>query len=174
MTTALTQGLERIPDQLGYLVICDGAVLASAGDLENAEHTAGVISELVATACGFRLQRSPDPPFKRLSGEPWGGRRCLGGSYCGWAGGRGAGLGGRGWGAGAIGPVSQAFSCSQLPVSDPRGAVIQPLHPQGVSFPPPPRLNHYRNFPWGHAPRPPPIDPCGGEESHSIACEPLG
>ncbi|XP_030402855.1 ragulator complex protein LAMTOR4 [Gopherus flavomarginatus] len=67
MTTALTQGLERIPDQLGYLVICDGAVLASAGDLENAEHTAGVISELVATACGFRLQRSPDPPFKRLS-----------------------------------------------------------------------------------------------------------
>ncbi|KAM9111329.1 ragulator complex protein LAMTOR4 [Pangshura tecta] len=67
MTTALTQGLERIPDQLGYLVICDGAVLASAGDLENAEHTAGVISELVSTACGFRLQRGPDPPFKRLS-----------------------------------------------------------------------------------------------------------
>lgn len=25
---ALTQGLERIPDQTGYLVICDGAVLA--------------------------------------------------------------------------------------------------------------------------------------------------
>ncbi|XP_075763132.1 ragulator complex protein LAMTOR4 [Pelodiscus sinensis] len=67
MTTALTQGLERIPDQLGYLVICDGAVLASAGELENAEHMAGAISELVGTACGFRLQRSPDPPFKRLS-----------------------------------------------------------------------------------------------------------
>ena len=31
-TTALTQGLERIPDQLGYLVISDGAVLAVRGD----------------------------------------------------------------------------------------------------------------------------------------------
>ncbi|XP_050822812.1 ragulator complex protein LAMTOR4-like [Gopherus flavomarginatus] len=67
MTTVLTQELERIPDQLGYLVICDGAVLASAGDLENAEHTAGVISELVATACGFQLQHGPDPQFKCLS-----------------------------------------------------------------------------------------------------------
>ncbi|KAH0626024.1 hypothetical protein JD844_000721 [Phrynosoma platyrhinos] len=27
-TAALTQGLERVPDQTGYLVICDGAVLA--------------------------------------------------------------------------------------------------------------------------------------------------
>ncbi|NWR54304.1 LTOR4 protein, partial [Bucorvus abyssinicus] len=68
-TTALTQGLERIPDQLGYLVISDGAVLASSGDLENDEQTAAVLSELVATACGLRLHRSPDPPFKRLSGE---------------------------------------------------------------------------------------------------------
>ncbi|XP_068026413.1 ragulator complex protein LAMTOR4 isoform X2 [Melanerpes formicivorus] len=67
MTTALTQGLERIPDQLGYLVISDGAVLASSGDLENDEQTAAVLSELVATACGLRLQRGHDPPFKRLS-----------------------------------------------------------------------------------------------------------
>ncbi|XP_054029092.1 ragulator complex protein LAMTOR4 isoform X3 [Melanerpes formicivorus] len=66
-TTALTQGLERIPDQLGYLVISDGAVLASSGDLENDEQTAAVLSELVATACGLRLQRGHDPPFKRLS-----------------------------------------------------------------------------------------------------------
>ncbi|XP_069738546.1 ragulator complex protein LAMTOR4 isoform X1 [Phaenicophaeus curvirostris] len=65
MTTALTQGLERIPGQLGYLVISDGAVLASSGDLENDEQTASVLSELVATACG--LQRGHDPPFKRLS-----------------------------------------------------------------------------------------------------------
>ncbi|XP_069738547.1 ragulator complex protein LAMTOR4 isoform X2 [Phaenicophaeus curvirostris] len=56
MTTALTQGLERIPGQLGYL---------SSGDLENDEQTASVLSELVATACG--LQRGHDPPFKRLS-----------------------------------------------------------------------------------------------------------
>ncbi|NWU99991.1 LTOR4 protein, partial [Upupa epops] len=70
-TTALTHGLERIPAQLGYLVISDGAVLASAGELENDEQTATVLSELVATACGFRLQKGQDPPFKRLSGE-WG------------------------------------------------------------------------------------------------------
>ncbi|XP_063997147.1 ragulator complex protein LAMTOR4 isoform X5 [Pogoniulus pusillus] len=66
-TTALTQGLERIPDQVGYLVISDGAVLASSGDLENDEQTAAVLSELVGTACGLRLQRGHDPPFKRLS-----------------------------------------------------------------------------------------------------------
>lgn len=30
-TTALTQGLERVPDQTGYLVVCDGAVLAVGG-----------------------------------------------------------------------------------------------------------------------------------------------
>ncbi|KAK2511321.1 hypothetical protein Q9966_016662 [Columba livia] len=44
MTTALTQGLERIPDQLGYLVISDGAVLASSGELENDERSAAVLS----------------------------------------------------------------------------------------------------------------------------------
>ncbi|XP_062993494.1 ragulator complex protein LAMTOR4 isoform X1 [Elgaria multicarinata webbii] len=67
LTTALTQGLERVPDQTGYLVICDGAVLASAGDLENDERTAGVISELVSTACAFRVPRSPEVPFRRMS-----------------------------------------------------------------------------------------------------------
>ncbi|XP_075345466.1 ragulator complex protein LAMTOR4 isoform X1 [Mycteria americana] len=83
MTTALTQGLERIPDQLGYLVISDGAVLASSGDLENDEQTAAILSELVATACGLRLQRGHDPPFKRLSealrgeaAEPRPGAHC--------------------------------------------------------------------------------------------------
>ncbi|KAJ6654888.1 hypothetical protein lerEdw1_006359 [Lerista edwardsae] len=66
-TTALTQGLERVPDQTGYLVICDGAVLASAGDLENDERTAAVVSELVGTACAFRLARCPEVPFRRIS-----------------------------------------------------------------------------------------------------------
>ncbi|XP_061445095.1 ragulator complex protein LAMTOR4 [Rhineura floridana] len=66
-TVALTQGLERVPDQTGYLVICDGAVLASSGDLENDERTAGVISELVNTACAFRLPRGPEVPFRRIS-----------------------------------------------------------------------------------------------------------
>ncbi|KAF0882846.1 LTOR4 protein, partial [Crocuta crocuta] len=69
-TSALTQGLERIPDQLGYLVLSEGAVLASSGDLENDEQAASAISELVSTACGFRLHHSTNIPFKRLSGEP--------------------------------------------------------------------------------------------------------
>ncbi|XP_047569006.1 ragulator complex protein LAMTOR4 isoform X2 [Lutra lutra] len=68
MTSALTQGLERIPDQLGYLVLSEGAVLASSGDLENDEQAASAISELVSTACGFRLHHSTNIPFKRLSG----------------------------------------------------------------------------------------------------------
>ncbi|XP_054415023.1 ragulator complex protein LAMTOR4 isoform X3 [Pongo pygmaeus] len=67
-TSALTQGLERIPDQLGYLVLSEGAVLASSGDLENDEQAASAISELVSTACGFRLHRGMNVPFKRLSG----------------------------------------------------------------------------------------------------------
>ncbi|XP_012330172.1 ragulator complex protein LAMTOR4 isoform X2 [Aotus nancymaae] len=67
MTSALTQGLERIPDQLGYLVLSEGAVLASSGDLENDEQAASAISELVSTACGFRLHHGMNVPFKRLS-----------------------------------------------------------------------------------------------------------
>ncbi|XP_059105005.1 ragulator complex protein LAMTOR4 isoform X1 [Peromyscus eremicus] len=66
-TSALTQGLERIPDQLGYLVLSEGAVLASSGDLENDEQAASTISELVSTACGFRLHHGTNIPFKRLS-----------------------------------------------------------------------------------------------------------
>jgi len=67
MTTALTQGLERIHDQLGYLVISEDGVLASAGELENDEHTAGVIMQMVRTACRFRLHGGTEPPFKRMS-----------------------------------------------------------------------------------------------------------
>ncbi|XP_052023897.1 ragulator complex protein LAMTOR4 isoform X1 [Apodemus sylvaticus] len=67
MTSALTQGLERIPDQVGYLVLSEGAVLASSGDLENDEQAASAISELVSTACGFRLHHGTNIPFKRLS-----------------------------------------------------------------------------------------------------------
>ncbi|XP_048012457.1 ragulator complex protein LAMTOR4 isoform X1 [Chanodichthys erythropterus] len=66
-TTALTQGLERIPDQIGYLVISEDGVLASAGELENDEHTAGVIMQMVRTACRFRLHGTAEPPFKRMS-----------------------------------------------------------------------------------------------------------
>ncbi|KAF1372052.1 hypothetical protein PFLUV_G00260330 [Perca fluviatilis] len=69
MTTAaaLTAGLERIPDQLGYLVISEDGVLASAGELENDEVTAGVMMQMVRTASRLRLTGSADPPFKRMS-----------------------------------------------------------------------------------------------------------
>uniref|UniRef100_A0A3P8U7X1 Ragulator complex protein LAMTOR4 n=1 Tax=Amphiprion percula TaxID=161767 RepID=A0A3P8U7X1_AMPPE len=66
-TAALTAGLDRIPDQLGYLVISEDGVLASAGELENDEHTAGVMMQMVRTASRFRLSGSTDPPFKRMS-----------------------------------------------------------------------------------------------------------
>lgn len=42
----------------------------SSGDLENDEQAASAISELVSTACGFRLHHGMNVPFKRLSGEP--------------------------------------------------------------------------------------------------------
>ncbi|XP_059181998.1 ragulator complex protein LAMTOR4 [Centropristis striata] len=66
-TAALTAGLDRIPDQLGYLVISEDGVLASAGELENDEHTAGVMMQMVRTASRFRLPGSAEPPFKRMS-----------------------------------------------------------------------------------------------------------
>ncbi|MGH0184456.1 UNVERIFIED_CONTAM: hypothetical protein FKN15_014935 [Acipenser sinensis] len=88
LASALTQGLERIPDQLGYLVIrsvpsvlyrqtksaglgylviSEDGVLASAGELENDEQAAGLIMQMVQTACRFRLHDGTEPPFKRLS-----------------------------------------------------------------------------------------------------------
>ncbi|XP_033928146.1 ragulator complex protein LAMTOR4 [Melopsittacus undulatus] len=67
MSGALTQGLERVPAQVGYLVISDGAVLASSGELQNDEVSAGLLSSLVSAAAGLRLQRGTEPPFKRLS-----------------------------------------------------------------------------------------------------------
>ncbi|XP_057325817.1 ragulator complex protein LAMTOR4 homolog [Microplitis mediator] len=40
--------MERIPDQIGYLVLTqDGAVLASGGELENDERAANIITGLV-------------------------------------------------------------------------------------------------------------------------------
>ncbi|KAM9311149.1 ragulator complex protein LAMTOR4 [Gastrophryne carolinensis] len=66
MTSTLTQGLERIPDQTGYLVMSEDGVLASAGDLENDEHLAGVIREMVTAACRSR-GLGDQIPFKRMS-----------------------------------------------------------------------------------------------------------
>ncbi|XP_061920662.1 ragulator complex protein LAMTOR4 [Entelurus aequoreus] len=66
-TAALIAGLEQIPDQLGYLVISEDGVLASSGELENDEHTAGVMMQMVRTASRFRLSGSTNIPFKRIS-----------------------------------------------------------------------------------------------------------
>lgn len=41
----------------------------SAGELENDEHTAAVIMQMVRTASRFRLSGSAEPPFKRMSGN---------------------------------------------------------------------------------------------------------
>ncbi|XP_072035244.1 ragulator complex protein LAMTOR4-like [Amphiura filiformis] len=60
--------LERIPDQVGYLIINeDGAVMSSSGELENDERTASVIMSMVNLACKVKI--NPDKPdtFKRLS-----------------------------------------------------------------------------------------------------------
>ncbi|EPY72341.1 hypothetical protein CB1_080803001 [Camelus ferus] len=45
MPSALTRGLERILDQLPYLVLSDGVVLVTPGDQENDKQTASTISE---------------------------------------------------------------------------------------------------------------------------------
>ncbi|KAM5171150.1 ragulator complex protein LAMTOR4 isoform 2-T2 [Mantella aurantiaca] len=51
---------------MGYLVMSEDGVLASSGDLENDEHLAGVIREMVTTACSFR-GLGEQIPFKRMS-----------------------------------------------------------------------------------------------------------
>lgn len=41
--------MEKIPDQLGYLILTeDGAVLESGGDLENDERVAIIITDLIS------------------------------------------------------------------------------------------------------------------------------
>ncbi|KAL5004896.1 hypothetical protein ScPMuIL_018352 [Solemya velum] len=61
----MTQGIDRIPDSLGYLVLTDdGAVMSSGGELENNEQMANKITKLIYTTCGVI---SPKVPFKRLS-----------------------------------------------------------------------------------------------------------
>ncbi|CAM1296391.1 Uncharacterised protein g1548 [Pycnogonum litorale] len=61
--------LEKVPDQLGYLVITDdGAVSASGGDLQNDENTASVMYHMVKSADKSSLLSSNNnESFKRLS-----------------------------------------------------------------------------------------------------------
>lgn len=52
-----------------FLPLLSSIHMQSSGDLENDEQAASTISELVSTACGFRLHHGTNVPFKRLSGE---------------------------------------------------------------------------------------------------------
>ncbi|ESO98878.1 hypothetical protein LOTGIDRAFT_203685 [Lottia gigantea] len=63
-----TQGIERIPDSLGYLVLTDdGAVVSSGGDLENDESLANKLCKMVHTAVGIPVTSDRRDTFKRLS-----------------------------------------------------------------------------------------------------------
>ncbi|KAB0348330.1 hypothetical protein FD755_006873 [Muntiacus reevesi] len=53
--------------KLRYRIQQEGHIEESSGDLENDEQAASTISELVSTACGFRLHQGMSVPFKRLS-----------------------------------------------------------------------------------------------------------
>ncbi|ERE74873.1 putative UPF0539 protein C7orf59 like protein [Cricetulus griseus] len=50
-----------------FLPLPSSIHMQSSGDLENDEQAASTISELVSTACGFRLHHGTNVPFKRLS-----------------------------------------------------------------------------------------------------------
>lgn len=61
---------EFVPNSgLFLLFLPSFTYMQSSGDLENDEQAASAISELVSTACGFRLHHGTNIPFKRLSGE---------------------------------------------------------------------------------------------------------
>lgn len=49
--------------------MCTVCFCQSSGELENDEHTAGVIMQMVRTACRFRLYEALEPSFKRMSGK---------------------------------------------------------------------------------------------------------
>ncbi|KAG8238514.1 hypothetical protein J437_LFUL016180 [Ladona fulva] len=61
--------LERIPDQVGYLVLNDdGAVVASGGELENDEHMANIITGLVTITDKIdTVAFPPEESFKKIS-----------------------------------------------------------------------------------------------------------
>ncbi|RZF39060.1 hypothetical protein LSTR_LSTR006597 [Laodelphax striatellus] len=57
--------LERIPDQIGYLVMKeDGAVVASGGDLENSEHVGNIVVNLITLADSVGTDHGS---FKKIS-----------------------------------------------------------------------------------------------------------
>ncbi|XP_066915402.1 ragulator complex protein LAMTOR4 homolog [Clytia hemisphaerica] len=68
MSSSLLMGIDRIPDQTGYLVVNhEGAVLSSAGELENDEKTASTITQVVKHSAHLPLSTDPAETFKRIS-----------------------------------------------------------------------------------------------------------
>lgn len=68
MTSALLMGIDKIPDQTGYFVLNhEGAVLSSAGDLENDEQTANDITDVVRYALRISLSNDGEQKFKRIT-----------------------------------------------------------------------------------------------------------
>ena len=66
--TSLLMGVDKIPDQIGYFVLNhDGAVLSSAGDLENDEISAVVVTDIVRYAMKINLSDDGEQKFKRIS-----------------------------------------------------------------------------------------------------------
>lgn len=61
-------GIDKIPDQKGYLVISlDGSVLASGGDMENDEKLAHCIHNIVHLASKVPLSDDNNQYYKRLT-----------------------------------------------------------------------------------------------------------
>uniref|UniRef100_A0A6M2DLY0 Late endosomal/lysosomal adaptor and MAPK and MTOR activator 4 n=1 Tax=Xenopsylla cheopis TaxID=163159 RepID=A0A6M2DLY0_XENCH len=61
--------MERIPDQVGYLIMSeDGAVIASGGDLENDERIANIFNNLISITKNINPDAFPEEDgFKKVS-----------------------------------------------------------------------------------------------------------
>ncbi|KAF9824874.1 hypothetical protein SFRURICE_001747 [Spodoptera frugiperda] len=61
--------MEKIPDQIGYLVLTeDGAVLESGGELENDERVATIITDLISLSNKVDpVAFGPNEQFKKIS-----------------------------------------------------------------------------------------------------------
>ncbi|XP_041979576.1 ragulator complex protein LAMTOR4 homolog [Aricia agestis] len=61
--------MEKIPDQLGYLILTeDGAVLESGGELENDERVATIITDLISLSNSVDpVAFEPEEQFKKIT-----------------------------------------------------------------------------------------------------------
>ncbi|KAK2142380.1 hypothetical protein LSH36_963g00021 [Paralvinella palmiformis] len=64
----MTQGIEQIPDSLGYLMLNeDGAVIASGGQLENGEKIANKLMHLIRIAIKMPTSDERASSFKKIT-----------------------------------------------------------------------------------------------------------